>query len=169
MKFKIVRIDYNYCNYLRKYENKVSYNDGRKELRPFVGILFLIDEMEYFAPLSSHKRKHFKLNNNIDLVKIDKGNLGVINLNNMIPVCSNNYFVIDLNNPIDEFEKKYFLLLRNQLRFLNKEKDIILKKAFNLYNLYKEDKLAKRVKNRCCNFMLLEEKCLEYNKETVKL
>ena len=32
-----------------------------------------------------------------------------------------------------------------------------------LYNLYKSDKLAKNVKDRCCDFPLLEEKCREYN------
>ena len=30
-----------------------------------------------------------------------------------------------------------------------------------LYNLYKNDKLPTNVKNRCCNFILLEEKCKE--------
>ena len=40
--FKIVKIDSNYCDYLRKYDNKVSYNAGLKELRPFVGVLFRI-------------------------------------------------------------------------------------------------------------------------------
>ena len=32
---KFVKVDYKYCNYLRKYDNKVSYNEGIKELRPF--------------------------------------------------------------------------------------------------------------------------------------
>lgn len=33
-----------------------------------------------------------------------------------------------------------------------------------LYNLYKNDNLPKNVKDRCCNCILLEEKCREYNK-----
>ncbi|MBO5095884.1 MAG: type III toxin-antitoxin system ToxN/AbiQ family toxin, partial [Bacilli bacterium] len=33
-----------------------------------------------------------------------------------------------------------------------------------LYDLYKTDKLPKNVRERCCNFPLLEEKCNEYNK-----
>lgn len=56
--FKIVKIDYKYCDYLRMFDSKVPYNAGSKELRPFVGILFMIDDMEYFAPLSSPKPKH---------------------------------------------------------------------------------------------------------------
>lgn len=62
--FKIVRVNSDYCDYLRKFDSKVSYNKGSKKLRPFVGVLFKIDKWEYFAPLSSPKPKH-------KLMKID--------------------------------------------------------------------------------------------------
>ena len=39
---KIVRIDSNYCDYLRKHDNKVPYNNGSKKLRPFIGIIACI-------------------------------------------------------------------------------------------------------------------------------
>ena len=95
--FKIVKVNYKYCDFLRKYDNKVSYNAGTKDLRPFIGVLFKIDKFEYFAPLSSPKKKHKQLRNTIDLIKINKGKYGVINFNNMIPVKSNNYEEFDLN------------------------------------------------------------------------
>ena len=57
-KFKIVKVDSKYCNYLRKFDNKVVYNAGKKDLRPFIGVLFTIENCEYFAPLSSPKLKH---------------------------------------------------------------------------------------------------------------
>lgn len=60
-KIRIVKIDHEYCDYLRKYDSRVSYNAGLKELRPFVGILFRIGDMEYYAPLSSPKAKHANL------------------------------------------------------------------------------------------------------------
>ena len=53
--FRLVKVDYKYCDYLRKFDNKVSYNAGIKELRPFIGILFVVDGIEYYAPLSSPK------------------------------------------------------------------------------------------------------------------
>ena len=53
-KLRIVKIDSNYCNYLREYDKRVVYNMGEKELRPFVGILFKINDLEYFAPLSTN-------------------------------------------------------------------------------------------------------------------
>ena len=67
--FKIVKIDSDYCNYLRKFDEKVIYNAGIKELRPFIGVLFTIDKKEYFAPLSSPKEKHKNLTNTLDVIK----------------------------------------------------------------------------------------------------
>ncbi len=34
-RFKIVQVDSNYCDYLRKFDSKVPYNAGTKILRPF--------------------------------------------------------------------------------------------------------------------------------------
>lgn len=164
-KIKIVKVDANYCNYLRKFDNKVSYNAGEKELRPFIGILFIVENCEYFAPLSSPKKKHKKLKNTLDLVKINNGVYGVVNFNNMIPVTNKNYIEFNLSKKTNiKNEKMRIELLNNQLRWLNSNKKRIYTKSRLLYNLYKENKLPKNVKDRCCNFPLLEEKCNIYNK-----
>ena len=63
---KIVRVNSDYCDYLRKFDNKVAYNKNEKELRPFIGILFQIDTCKYFAPLSSPKLKHKNMKNTLD-------------------------------------------------------------------------------------------------------
>lgn len=161
---KIVKVDYKYCDYLRKYDRRVSYNAGSKELRPFVGILFTINNCEYFAPLSSPKEKHKKLKNKLDIIKINNGIYGVVNLNNMIPVTMNNYEIFDLNKRvINKKEKNRINLLKNQLRWLNSNKKTIYYKSKLLYNLYKNDNLTINIKNRCCNFPLLEEKCDNYS------
>ena len=162
--FKIVKVDYKYCNYLRQFDNKVYYNAGSKELRPFIGILFIVKEYEYFAPLSSPKIKHIHMKNNLDIVKIDGGRYGVVNFNNMIPVTSNNYELFDLKAvPKDTYELKWQNLLKSQLLWLNKNIKNVKGKAINLYEKYKNGKLDERIKSRCCNFILLEEKCKEYN------
>lgn len=163
--FKIVKVDSKYCDYLRQYDNKVSYNAGTKDLRPFIGVLFMIDKCEYFAPLSSPKPKHSKLKNTLDLIKIENGNYGVVNFNNMIPVMDKNYVIFDLNKKTENRAENFRLeLLRNQLRWLTANKKDVNTKLKLLYNLYKSNKLPKNVKDRCCNFPLLEEKCREYNK-----
>ena len=163
--FKIVQVDTNYCNYLRKFDNKVSYNMGSKKIRPFIGVLFRIDKWEYFAPLSSPKLKHKKMRNTLDFYKIKDGELGAINFNNMIPVTKNNYIEIDLNKkPSNAKEKNYHKLLQEQLAWLNANKIQIKSKSYKLYMKYKNNKLSPNIKNRCCNYLLLETKCLEFAK-----
>ncbi len=162
----IVRVNSEYCDYLRIYDNKVPYNFGIKELRPFIGVLFEVNSCEYFAPLSSPKPKHIHIKSNMDLIKIDEGKLGVINLNNMIPVTKNNYEIFDLSSltgDLDEIKRRN--LLKTQLRWLNSHRDTLYMKAFKLYTKYKNDCLPERIRARCCNFELLEEKCIEYNEE----
>lgn len=103
------------------------------------------------------------MKNNMDLIKIDSGRLGVINFNNMIPVKPNNYELFDLNSkPKTTPELKRQNLLKNQLLWLNKNLFLVKGKATKLYDKYKNNKLPDRLKQRCCNFMLLEEKCNEY-------
>ncbi len=167
--FTIIIVNHDYCDYLRRFDNKVSYNSGLKKLRPFIGVLFKIDNMEYYAPLSSPKPKHMKLRNNMDLIKIKNGLLGVINLNNMIPVTKNNYILFDMdkrNKSLDEIKR--IVLIRKQLNWLNSKSDMIMEKAFTLHFRYCENLLPSGIKDRCCNYPLLEEKCLEYNKELKK-
>ena len=159
-KLKLVKIDYKYCDYLRKYDYRVPYNNGKKILRPFVGVLFVVSDKEYFAPLSSPKEKHKIIRNTLDIIKIANGSYGIINFNNMIPVMKNNYEIINFDSKQITKRKE---LLSNQLRELNKERDEIYKKSKLLYELYINNRLAKNVKDRCCNFPLLEEKCKEYN------
>lgn len=163
--FKLVKVDYKYCDYLREYDERVPYNRGIKDLRPFIGILFEVDGIEYFAPLSSPKEKHKKLKNTMDLVKIDNGRYGVINFNNMIPVTNKNYIEFDLYSKPgtkQEFDRQN--LLKTQLKWLNDNKKSVIGKAVRLYDMYKKNRLPNRIKNRCCNFVLLEEKCIEFNK-----
>ena len=167
LNLKLVIIDSKYCDYLRKFDNRVMYNKNDKELRPFIGVLFKVNYYEYFAPLSSPKPKHLKMRNTIDFFKIDGGKLGAVNFNNMIPVKVDNYKVIyfskiDFNNLSG---RKYQELLKDQLSWLNKNYMQVMNKSHKLYNLYNMKRLSKNIMDRCCDFKLLEEKCEQYNAE----
>ena len=165
--FKIIKIDSDYCDYLRKFDKRVCFNAGVKDLRPFIGVLFTVEGHEYYAPLSSPKPKHKHLKNTLDLVKIDNGRLGVVNLNNMIPVNENCYVVFDLNKkPNSVTEKNRIELLTNQLDYLNLHKNLIISKSKRLYKLRVKNILPTNVIDRCCDYKLLEEKCKEYSKVT---
>jgi len=165
LNLKIVRVDSEYCDYLREFDSKVAYNKYEKELRPFIGVLFKIEKCEYFAPLSSPKPKHLKMRNTVDFFKIKDGELGAVNFNNMIPVTKNNYSLVDLDKEtLTISEMKYQKLLRERLAWLNANYYQVKNKAFKLYELYITERLSDNIKSRCCNFKLLEDKCYSYNK-----
>lgn len=131
-------------------------NNYEKKNRPFIGVLFMVNSYEYFAPLSCPKIKHKSMKNTLDFVKIKNGEYGGINFNNMIPVDKKNYKLVDLNN---QEEKNYNELLRHQLDWINANKNMIIDRALKLYFLY--------IEKRCCNFSLLEEKSKNYNKNNL--
>lgn len=162
----LVRLDDKYCTYLRRFDERVPFNYGKKKTRPFVGVLFSIGDFMYFAPLSSPKPKHLKLKSKMDFFKLDGGKLGAINFNNMIPVMEQNIIRLDLsvdNSDIENF--KYIMLLRSQLRWLIRNKSGLYSRSKKIYDKYLDGALPSSVVDRCCNFRLLEEKCAEYNKK----
>ena len=90
--FKIVKVSSKYCDYLRKYDNKVPYNAGSKD-------------------------KYKRMRNTLYLIKIKDGEYWVINFNNMIPVSSNNYEEFNLNKKSNNRKEMYRIqLINNQLR-----------------------------------------------------
>ncbi|MBQ9314449.1 MAG: type III toxin-antitoxin system ToxN/AbiQ family toxin [Clostridia bacterium] len=139
LNLRIVKVDSNYCNYLRIFDSKVIYNMDNKESRPYIGVLFEMNHFEYYAPLTSPKPKHLKMKNTIDFYKIKNGQLGAINLNNMIPVTNYNYTLINLNEKVFIEDKvKYLTLLKEQLNWLNSNYiQIIFKLRRNRLNYMK--------------------------------
>ena len=162
MEFNFYNINSNYCDYLRNYDKNIPYTMDNKATRPFIGIVIKIEDINYYAPLTSPKEKHLKMKNQIDFLKIDNGNLGAINFNNMIPVNEDNISKIEIKNIQD---KDYKNLLENQLSWCNKKqnKQNILDKAKKLYdyinnpnNIKNVDRWEK-IKYRCCDFKKLEQ------------
>ena len=156
---KIYYISENYINYLRKFDSNVAYN--KNSTRPYIGIVYTYNNYNYFAPLSSPKAKHININPKaLDIFKIANGVLGVVNINNMIPT------------PIEELTEvlptitdiKYKTMLENQLTFLNNNKSQLLRKINTFQSMYRNNHLPQNILDRCCNFMLLEEKFKDYVK-----
>ena len=160
--FKLAIVDPNYCDFLRKFDSKVPFNKELKENRPFVGVLFNVNRSIYFAPLSSPKPKHLHMKNSIDFLKIDGGKLGAINMNNMIPLVKNTYEIINFKIFNEDNDIKYGILLNKQLYWLNSHSIQVRNKAINLYNLRISNRLNENIKKRCCDFIILEAKSLEY-------
>lgn len=160
----LVKIKEDYCNYLRLFDHKVPYNYERKDTRPFIGVLFEVNNCKYFAPLSSPKPKYLKMKNKLDFLKLDNGKLGAINFNNMLPVEDNNIIKLDLSRKdLNAKEIKYQKLLIEQIYWLNRNSKKLYSKSKRLYDNYITRKLDKNTYVRCCDFKLLEIKCKEYN------
>ena len=137
---------------------------NKNEKRPYVGVVHTINQVNYYIPLSSPKPKHKKMKNAKDFHKIKNGEYGVLNFNKMIPV--NKQCIIEFDFK-DEADEKYRMLLQNQYKAINSMEDIIKRKSENLYKLFHaQDSCLTRadmaVKERCCNFGLLEQMCRDY-------
>ncbi len=164
LKFYTVRPDY--LKYLKLHDPKIVDNLGPKQRRPYIGILLKVNNLNYLAPLTSPKVKHLKMKDNLDFIRIDKGSLGAINLNNMFPVHMRS--ITEKNLSLEE-DLTYKSLLENQLTWCNLKKIKIQNSALKLYenlNKYGENS---RYYNRCCNFKLLEEKCRAWEKAREKV
>lgn len=160
-----------YVNYLRKYDKLVPDIEYTGRLKCFLGIVFRSKSgYDYFAPLTSYKPKFQEMSNDIDFYKLVGTNgkiYGAIDINNMIPVPQSEYKEISLDN-LNEFrdfstnreKKQYWKLLQVELSCIN-EKYIHknAEKLFIFVTKYPSSPLAQR----CCNFRLLEDKCMNYN------
>jgi protein AbiQ len=144
MRLSFYHVDEQCINYLRMIESKVMITvkyPGANH-RPMVGVVLTIDGINFFAPLSSPKPKHITMKDSQDLVKIDGGRLGVINLSNMIPVnLSSN--------------DKYTNLMIDQLIWCNQHRGKITTKATKLYNSIVYGSPRTALKQRCRDFELL--------------
>ena len=158
---KFYNIKENYVNYIRKFDARIYENKNR---RPYVGVVCIIEDIKYYVPLSSPKPKYQKMKNTKDFHKINGGIYGAVNFNYMIPVKDSDLTEIDINN---EPDIKYKNLLQNQYFEVIKIEVVICNKALALHKLTQicDTDLTpndKKVKDRCCNFTLLEEKMNEY-------
>ena len=155
---RLVIVKDEYLDYLKSFSENVKHN--KQEKRPYVGIVLSINGHNYFAPLGSPKPKHKQMKEAVDFIKIDSGNLGVVNLNNMIPVPCDKIKEIDFSI----YDKKYKELLKDQSVWLRENSEKINKKAEKLYILIttKENTIFH---NRSNDFKYLEEKAKEYEKE----
>ena len=155
---KIYEVNENYIEYLIPYAKHLFHNkkEEQSQKRKFIGILLIVNNLEYFAPLSSFKEKHRRMQNTIDFIKIY--DIAVLNLNCMFPIPKGQYKYVNINK-IADF--KYRMLLQQEYRFITSKQDKIIKQSKELYKIAtsnKESKLAKR----CLDFKKLEELCKKF-------
>lgn len=109
----------------------------------------------------------------MDFIKIMQKDkiIGVLNLNNMIPISDENVNVLkykDIEKYRDFISDKertlYISFLSFELSLINNKMEKIKKSAMKLYN-EKINNPTSKVSKRCCDFKLLEEKGQLYNQK----
>lgn len=156
-RLRIYEIKNEYIKYLSNYQEHLFLHTNEKGKRKYIGIVFQINGINFFAPLSSYKTKHVKMKESVDFIKIK--DYAVINLNNMIPVPNSQIVEIDINK---EKDLSYRYLLQAESREINRQKNRIRKNAEIVYShkIHNGDSTA--LAKRTNDFELLEKLCREY-------
>lgn len=162
--FQFFKIRDEYINYIKTYDKNVC--DNYHEGRTYIGILFEINNLIYFAPLTSAGKEYLNLKKYKRIVyPINEGELGYIRLGNMIPVPKEELRLIIISEINEDAE--YRTLLLNQYIALKKtevKKKIILK-ARKLYDI-RYNNTNHYLNDLICDFKLLEEKCVIWSADT---
>ena len=143
---KFYYVDSDYIQYLKQTDPKNVQNnyENAANKKPYVGIVLRVNDKDYFAPLSSDKNQKYKTikESNPTVYKLVTNNnnyLGVIKLNNMIPVKKSELNQMTRES-ISEKDSKYQKLLNTQRIVINSNEDKIKQKAELLYRLVVEQK-----------------------------
>ena len=107
----------------------VSPQSG-KAIRPFVGIIVLVNGKKYCIPLSSPKKKFDNKKNGVDFMRITDSAtksingtakvIGALNINNMLPVEDCLLTPINLKINPNDSEKTIFILFTSIRNFKKK-------------------------------------------------
>ncbi|MBR3739458.1 MAG: type III toxin-antitoxin system ToxN/AbiQ family toxin [Clostridia bacterium] len=182
--FGFYRIDSAYLKYLHNIDCEVQYTDEKDyDKKPFIGILVLIGDYDYFIPLSSPKDKHksfrkvgrdyYLIYQPIDQTDIKKNDiivqyqdgssdklLAFLDIKKMIPVPKQVYLKVDFNK---EPDKDYVALLMKEYLFCQQIQNGICTKASKVYEAQKK---TGKVHQFFCNYAKLEVACDQYQKES---
>lgn len=154
---KIYRVKDRYVAFLRSRDHRVQLN--KHHSRPYVGVVLHVGKFKYFVPMESPKPAHKKIKPGIHILKMDKGRLGLLGFNNMIPVRDD---VLISFNIDDEPSPDYAMLLKKQAYFCNRNKTDILNKASRTYYEVVNDN-NEFLKSICCDFKKLEKACKQFD------
>lgn len=137
-------IDPIYLKYLHSVDKEVYYSPNYfNGIKPFFGIVVLINEIHYFIPITSAKEKHRKWKN----------------------ISDEHFLIYEIvnikDNILGNIYKKYRILFEKEYIFLIRIKDKIITKINKLYTKQKENNM---VRDKNCNFDILEKALNKWNK-----
>ncbi len=168
-RFRLYQVKLKYIRNLHRIDDNVPSISPQigKQMRPFLGIIVLINGSKFCIPLTSNsgnKSKKFSaMRENITFRKITDSNgkvLAGLNLNNMIPVRDEYITEIDLwNRPTDSIqETQWKSLCLKELEWCEAHHNEIERLANELYRKYISPEPFNKRKI-CLNFPMLEKEC----------
>ena len=153
---KVFLINPDYLKFLWAFDKKVPLNftacDVYNSARPYIGTLN-INGINYYAPFEHPRKGHLKLKKNMHIIKMYNGRLGIISLNNMIPVPE---------SQLNELTPKMFEngILKEQYKFCIKFENLIRSRAELIYENSKNPNEFE--KSIYCDFNKLTHLCAKY-------
>lgn len=154
MILKLYRVDEKYLTHLRNTEKKIPLLKGNYP-RPFVGVVLVINGLEYVAPLSSQPK-----GTPSDFKVIHQGKqIATVRFGYMFPIVETSLVEIDFVEE-DKNDAKYAALLRTEIANINHHKEDILELAQKTYQYCKDKKDNFHI--YCCDFLTLEELARNY-------
>ena len=150
---KLYEISEEYISYISTVEKNVfsSKENDRNHTRKYLGIVYSINEYNYYIPLSSPKNSDYRIENGVQKIRgsivpiiritsqSSSGELelkGTLKLSNMIPVPTSELFLYDMDHEPDLF---YKALIHKEMLFIRKNKNKIIQNAKILYKQKKEN------------------------------
>ena len=158
---KLYEVAPGYINYLSSFAPHLFHNKqpGQSNERKYIGVILSVNGMDYFAPLSSFKPKHTRMQESVDFLKI--GRYAVLNLNNMFPVPNGLATYVDIAK---ERNSQYKSLLLAEYRIIKSMQEKIRKNALLVYKHRLDNGDTTPLGKRCNDFSLLENACRKYRK-----
>lgn len=165
-KLKFYFVNPEYVSFLKEAEQTargfsrvpdVEYSEHRKS-KFLYGILLNINNHNYYAPVTLFTRQ---MPDNFLILNENEKPISSLRFNYMFPVLEETITYYDFSNHPD---KAYRYLLSQEWKYCIENQDRILHLANRTYNRVLLGKNPGLVRNSC-DFLLLEEKCLEYCKK----
>lgn len=169
---RLYSISDDYIEYLRKvfpriYSNKIA---NRKHTRKYLGVVFKLNDFNYYIPLSSPKDAHDYITLNgkkvirkdsiIVIRMVVKGTLkGTLQIGTMIPVPDKALIQYNLE---DEQDISYKELVQDEIIFIRKNANRIIKTAKLLYSKKTKGTHKNPVIDKVLDFKSIEEYSIKW-------
>lgn len=159
MKMRLIYVNDDIIDKYKKVDYRVLNNTSTNSnySRPYLGLLFYSDKnyLSWAIPLASPSTnrlsKHLEKSPFVFLLKDSRGIIGVLQINNMIPIKEKMYTPINFN----KLDKSYKELLIKQMRLIRINSNEIFKRVNRTFKAYEKQPN----KPQLCDFIKLANKC----------